>query len=72
MRDQKALTARRTSARAPANCVERRAEVVGAEVGPERVGEDELRVRRLPEQEVRDPELARGADEKVDLGELGA
>ena len=49
---------------------ERVAEVIGAEVGPERVGEDELGVGRLPEHEVRDPELARGADQEVDLGQL--
>ena len=42
-----------------------------AEVGPERVGEDELGVGRLPEHEVRDPELAGGADQQVDLGQLG-
>ena len=47
---------------------ERGPQVVGAEVGPERVGEDELGVGRLPEHEVRDPELAGGADQQVDLG----
>src|SRR3989304_1998745 len=35
-------------------------EVVRAEVGPERLDEDELRVGELPEQEVGDPELAGG------------
>ena len=54
-----------------ANAAERCPQVVGAEVGPERVGEDELGVRRLPEHEVRDPELARRADQQVDLGQVG-
>ena len=38
-----------------------------AEVGPQRVGEVELGVGRLPQQEVRQPLLARGADEQVEL-----
>ena len=46
-------------------------EVPLAEVGPERVHEHELRVGELPEEEVRDPQLPRGADQKVGLGHLG-
>ena len=42
-----------------------------AEVRPERVGEDELGVGELPEQEVREPQLARGADQQVGVGQLG-
>jgi hypothetical protein len=43
-----------------------RFEVVGLpEVGPQRVGEEELRVRRLPQQEVAQPQLAAGPDEQV-------
>ena len=42
-----------------------------AEVGPEGVVEDELGVGRLPEQEVRDPLLARGPDHEVGICELG-
>src|SRR6187402_2628833 len=52
--------------------VDGRAEVVGVEVGPERVGEHELGVRGLPEEEVREPQLARRPHEQVDLAELGA
>ena len=48
------------------------AEPLLAEVGPERVVEHELGVGRLPEQEVRDPLLARGADHEVGIGELGS
>src|SRR5436309_10514995 len=44
--------------------------LVWAEVRPERVGEDELRIRRLPEQEVRHPQLARGADDEVGIRHL--
>src|SRR5688572_14206565 len=46
-------------------------QVVLAEVWPERLHEDELRVGQLPEQEVREPQLARGADEQVGIRELG-
>src|SRR5438876_7407593 len=42
-----------------------------AEVGPPAVDEDELGVGELPEQEVRDPELAGGADEEIGIGHLG-
>jgi hypothetical protein len=38
---------------------------VGAELGPERVGEDELGVGGLPEEEVGDAVLAAGADDEV-------
>src|SRR6476659_6156446 len=49
---------------------ERVAEVVSAKVGPERIREDELGIRELPEQEVRDALLARGADEQVGVRHL--
>src|SRR5919108_5564539 len=39
----------------------------GAEVGPERIGEVELGVRELPEEEVGDALLAARADEEVGL-----
>src|SRR5881409_174440 len=42
-----------------------------SEIRPERVDEDELCVRELPEEEVRDPELARSADEEIWLLHLG-
>ena len=42
-----------------------------AEIGPERVHEDELRVGELPEKEVGHPQLPRGADEEIRLGHLG-
>ena len=51
--------------------VERVLEVARAEVGPELVDEDELGVGELPEQEVRDAQLAGGADEQVGVGQLG-
>ncbi len=50
--------------------LDRRAQPLLAEVGPERVVEDELRVGRLPEQEVRDPLLAGRADHEVGIGKL--
>src|SRR5579862_4550592 len=40
----------------------------GPEIGPQRLGEVELRVRELPEKEVRHARLAPGADEEVGLG----
>src|SRR5690606_4428051 len=46
-------------------------EVPAVEVGPEGVQEDELGVGRLPEQEVGEPLLAGGADEQVDVGDVG-
>src|SRR5436305_9330422 len=51
--------------------LERGAQLGLAEVGPPAVDEDELGVGELPEQEVRDPELAGGADEKVGIWHLG-
>ena len=46
-------------------------EVLAAEVGPEHVGEARARVRELPEQVVRDPELARRAHEQIGIGHVG-
>src|SRR3954469_5051224 len=62
-----------SSAEAPAPpCVlgEGLPEMTLAEVRPERVHEDELRVRELPEEEVRDAELPGGADQEIRLGHL--
>src|SRR4051794_29532772 len=41
------------------------------EVGPQLVREDELRVRELPEQEVRDAQLAARADQQVRVRQVG-
>src|SRR3954453_7260507 len=46
-------------------------EGLAAEVGPELVAEDELRVRALPEQVVGDPLLAAGPDQQVGVVHLG-
>src|SRR5207245_11402887 len=46
-----------------------RGEVGRAEVGPHRVGEVELGVGALPQQEIGEPLLAAGADQQVDVGE---
>ena len=40
------------------------------EIGPERVEKDKLRVSGLPEQEIRQPLLARGTDPQVDVGDF--
>src|SRR2546422_986212 len=45
--------------------VESGAELVLAEVGPERVDEDQLGVGELPQEEVGDPQLAGGTDQEV-------
>src|SRR5579862_5894876 len=39
------------------------------EVGPQRVGEVHLRVRRFPQEEVRQPLLARRANDEIELGQ---
>ena len=44
-----------------------RAQIVGAEIGPQRIDEAQLGVGRLPQQEVGQPLLAAGADDKVDV-----
>src|SRR5436190_8976050 len=67
--DARLLTASPAAEPAPApgvraDCV---AQVPRPEVGPERVHEDELRVRELPEQEIRDPELPGRADEEIGI-----
>src|SRR5215211_3201012 len=46
-------------------------ELLGGEVGPERVRHVELGVGYLPEQEVRDAQLAAGPDHQVDLRHVG-
>ena len=43
-------------------------QVPPVEIGPERVEKHQFRIGGLPEQEVRKALLARGSDEKVDLG----
>src|SRR5688572_47006 len=48
-----------------------RLEISRREVRPVAFDEHELGVRELPEQEVRDAQLARGADEQVGIGHLG-
>ena len=50
--------------------LERRTQLLLAEVGPERVHEHELCVGELPEQEVRDAELARRTDEQIRIRHL--
>src|SRR5215207_781645 len=46
-------------------------ELLGGEVGPQRFRHIELGVGYLPEQEVRDAQLAAGPDQQVDLGYVG-
>src|SRR3954454_1680029 len=48
-----------------------RLEGLAREVGPQLVAEDELGVGRLPEQVVRQPPLAAGADDDVGVMHLG-
>src|SRR5262245_39775049 len=43
------------------------AQMRGAEVRPHRVGENELGVGALPEQKIREPLLAAGADQEIDV-----
>src|SRR5262245_48821479 len=50
---------------------QRRLEVVGTEVRPQRLGDDDLRVSALPEQEVAHAMLAGSADDKVRVGKAG-
>src|SRR5918992_4869645 len=49
---------------------ERLPQVAFAEVGPERVDEDELRIGELPEEEVGNAQLAGRANEEIRLGHL--
>src|SRR5260221_3021965 len=46
-------------------------EVALGKIGPQRVGEAELRIGRLPEQEIADPLLAAGADDEIGIGHVG-
>ena len=52
---------------APAEIGERCGEVVATEVRPQRVDETQLGVGRLPQQKVREPLLAAGADQEIDV-----
>src|SRR5262245_14381988 len=56
-------------ARPPCELEQRGVERVGTEVGPQAVGEHELRVGRLPDEEVADPLLAAGPDDEVGVGQ---
>ena len=73
MRDQKSVMPCYLAPKRRARRRTRRSPLAGpgAEVGPQRVGEDELGVRSLPEHEVRDPPLPGGADQQVDVTKLG-
>src|SRR6266581_9699414 len=51
--------------------VESGAELLLAEIGPERVDEDQLGVGELPQEEVGDPQLAGSTDQKIGVGHLG-
>src|SRR5690606_1257516 len=46
-------------------------QVLAGEVGPQRVEEDELRVRRLPQEEVRRALLTARAHEQIDVRHVG-
>src|SRR5690606_8903222 len=56
---------------APAERLDRAVERDDVEVGPERVGEIQLGVGELPQQEITDALLAAGADEQIGLGRVG-
>src|SRR5690606_19372818 len=51
--------------------VERRFEIDRFEVRPQDVGEIELGIGRLPEQEVREPHFARGTDQEIERRHVG-
>src|SRR5205814_10061558 len=73
-RDPRSLIARGlpTAEATPSACIvlERGTKILAAEVGPELVDEHELGVGRLPEQEVRDPQLPGRADQQVGVRHL--
>ena len=45
-----------------------RGQMVGVEVGPQGVEEQKLGLGAFPQQEIRQPLLAAGTDEKIDVG----
>ena len=61
---------RRTGAAAPANRRALRRKRVFVEIGPEGVDEQQFGIGRLPQQEIGQPHLARGADQQVELGQV--
>src|SRR5437764_5531823 len=73
-RDPRSLIARGlpTAEATPSACIvlERGTEILAAEVGPQLVDEHELGVGRLPEQEVRDPQLAGRTDQQIGVRQL--
>src|SRR4051794_12601512 len=64
-------SARPETAFASVELVERRSQIGLAEVGPQRLGEDELGVGRLPEEVVRQAALPARADKDVRVFHLG-
>src|SRR5258708_4837916 len=57
---------------APAELGDRLLEMLLAEIGPQRVDEHQLGIGALPEQEIADPLLAAGPDQKVGIGHAGS
>lgn len=47
-------------------------EILMLEIGPEEVGEKELGISHLPEEEIADSEFAAGADKEVGVGVFGS
>ena len=60
------LTGRRTGAGAARTRATASASVVGVEIGPQRVDEQQFGIGRLPQQEIGQPLLARRADQQVE------
>src|ERR1700719_1570234 len=48
---------------------QRRIEFRAPKIGPQRLGDVDLRIRDLPQQEIADAQLAAGADEQVGIGQ---
>src|SRR5262245_37404936 len=55
----------------PGELIERVAEIGVAEIRPECLGEDELGIRGLPQEEVREALLPRRSDDEIGVRQLG-
>ena len=68
---RRSLIGRRSAARARRNRPAPARSAVAVEIGPERVDEQQFGISRLPEQEVGQALLARGADQQVERRQIG-
>ena len=70
VRTRSSFTGHRSAAGGRRNCSSASAKACFVEVRPQGVEEQQLGIGRLPQQEIRQADFARGADQQVELGQV--